>query len=142
MAQQTVSDVMSPDPVTFIETERVAKAAEAMRTYDIGDVIVLDDNSGRVRGIVTDRDIVIRGMTDDHDPREITLGSICTTELVFIAPDESADKAVALMREKAIRRLPVVEDGYAVGVVSLGDLAERFDKRSALADISAASPNN
>jgi CBS domain-containing protein len=67
---------------------------------------------------------------------------VCTAEIATVAPDDSVDTAISVMREAAVRRLPVVENGKAVGIVSLGDLAERFDERSALADISAAPPNN
>lgn len=133
---------MSSDPMTMVETETVASAARMMRDNDIGDVIVLGDTDGRVSGIVTDRDLVVRVMAEERNPEQTTIGAICTGELIAIAPDDSVDTAVALMRERAIRRLPVCEGGKVVGVVSIGDLAERFDQRSALADISAAPPNN
>lgn len=132
---------MSPDPVTLIETESILNTARAMREYDIGDVIVLDGTGARVKGIVTDRDIVVRAIVDERDPAGTTIGSICSEELTVVTPKDTVDKAVKLMREKAVRRLPVVEDGNAVGIVSIGDLAERFDRRSALADISSAPAN-
>jgi CBS domain-containing protein len=132
---------MSSDPVTMIETATVLDASRMMRSNDIGNVIVIGDTDGFVKGIVTDRDIVIRAIADERNPEQTTIGSICTGELVVLAPDDAADTAVALMRERAIRRLPVVENGQATGIVSIGDLAERFDERSALADISAAPPN-
>jgi CBS domain-containing protein len=134
---------MTPDPVTMLESETLTSAAQHMREHDIGDVIVLDDTSGRVKGIVTDRDIVIRAVAEGRAPDEATVASVCTDGLQTIGPDAPASKAVKLMRDKAIRRLPVVEDdGRPVGIVSLGDLAERLDKDSALADISAAPPQD
>ena len=133
---------MSTDPLTMIETETVVSAARMMRDNDIGDVIVLGDTDGRVRGIVTDRDVVVRAVAEERDPDQTTVGAICTGELVTVAPDDSVDSAISLMRDRAIRRLPVCEAGKAVGIVSIGDLAEQFDRRSALADISAAPPNN
>jgi CBS domain-containing protein len=112
-----------------------------MRERDIGDVIVLDDTNARVCGIVTDRDIVVRALAEERDPRETTIASICSQDLTTIEPTDSVDTAVKLMRGKAVRRLPVMEGGKAVGIVSIGDLAEKFDQRSALADISSAAPN-
>lgn len=142
LAARTVAEVMSPEPVSMIETDTLFDAARMMRDNHIGDVIVLGDTDGRVKGIVTDRDVVVRAVAEERDAKQTTIGAICTGELVFVSPDDHADKAVKLMRERAVRRLPVVEDGRPVGIVSIGDLAEQFDKKSALADISAARPNN
>jgi CBS domain-containing protein len=138
---QRVSDVMTPDPIALVETETVFDAAKMMRDDDIGDVIVLDDTSGRVKGIVTDRDMVVRAVAEGRDPSGTTIGAICSEQLVCVTPRDPVDKAVRLMRDKAIRRLPVVEDDRPVGVVSIGDLALELDKRSALAEISEAPPN-
>jgi CBS domain-containing protein len=71
----------------------------------------------------------------------VKLGDICSRELTVLSPTDAVETAVELMREKAIRRLPVVENGTAIGIVSLGDLALAQDPRSALSDISAAPPN-
>lgn len=141
LASRTVAEVMSPNPVTMLGTESLFSAAQTMRERDIGDVIVLDDTNARVRGIVTDRDMVVRALAEERDPRETTIGAICSQNLTTIEPGESVDNAVKLMRKKAIRRLPVMEDGKPVGIVSIGDLAEKFDQRSALADISSAPAN-
>jgi CBS domain-containing protein len=110
-----------------------------MRDAGIGDVIVTENN--QVCGIVTDRDIVIRTVAEAQDPAATTLADICSHALTTVAPTDSIEYAVQLMREKAIRRLPVVEGGQAVGIVSLGDLAVERDPGSALGEISAASPN-
>lgn len=132
---------MSSEPVSIIETETITSAARLMKEHDIGDVIVLDDTSARLKGIVTDRDIVIRVIAEERDPEQATIGSIASEELVTLSPDDTVDDAVQVMRRRAIRRVPVVDDGHAVGVLSIGDLAERFDQRLALADISSAPPN-
>lgn len=139
---KVIADVMTTDPVTIIESETVAKAAQLMRENDIGDVIVLDDTSARVKGIVTDRDLVVRAVAEGMDPTETTLASCCTDRLVCASPNDPLDKAARLMRDKAIRRLPVVDGEQAVGIVSIGDLAIELDSRSALAEISAAPPNS
>ena len=136
---QRIHDVMTPNPVSLPGTASVYEAACAMRDQHIGDVIVVENN--QVCGIVTDRDIVIRTVAEARDPASITLAHICSHDLTTVAPTDSIEQAVQLMREKAIRRLPVVEDGQAVGMVSLGDLAMEHDPASALGEISAAPPN-
>jgi CBS domain-containing protein len=105
----------------------------------VGTVIVLE--SDRICGIVTDRDLVVRGLAQGGDPAATTLGQICSRTLTTVAPSDAVGEAVRLMREKAIRRLPVVENGQVVGIVSIGDLARKLERKSALGEISAAPPN-
>jgi CBS domain-containing protein len=136
---QLVRDVMTPDPVALPATASLVEAALAMRDFDVGDVLVLDN--GQVCGIVTDRDIVIRGIAGGNYPATVKLGEICSRDLTTLSPTDSVDEAVSRMREKSIRRLPVVEHGQPVGIVSLGDLAVEKDPHSALGNISAAPPN-
>jgi CBS domain-containing protein len=137
---QIISDVMTAHPVALSEATTIGDAAKAMREKDVGDVIVLDDQDS-LCGIVTDRDIVVRAVADDRNPREVRLGDICSHELTTVDPSTSVKDAVKLMRERALRRLPVVEGGSPVGIVSLGDLAIERDPVSTLADISAAPSN-
>ncbi len=136
MAQQLVRDVMTTSVVGLAESASLVEAARHMRLSDIGDVLVLDGD--RVRGIVTDRDIVVRALAADLDPALTTVGDIATPEPLWIGPDRPAAEAVQMMRDAALRRLPVCTNGHLVGVVSLGDLATTRDPESALADISAA----
>ena len=136
---QMVRDVMSRQPLTVEDSATVMDAARAMREANIGDVIVL--KGGSICGMVTDRDIVIRAVAEGRDPKSIKVGEICSRDVATVGPDEMVDKVISLMRQKAIRRVPVVEGGKPVGVVSLGDLAIEKDSKSALADISAAQPN-
>jgi CBS domain-containing protein len=132
---------MTTNPEMLPESTVVREAAETMRANDIGDVIVNDEN-GRLTGILTDRDIVVRVVAEGRDPRATRIGDIASRELTAVSPDDPVDRAVQLMRERAIRRLPVVEEGKPVGIVSIGDLALDRDPGSALADISAAPPNS
>jgi len=110
-----------------------------MRDKDIGTIVVLEQD--RLYGILTDRDIAVRVVAQGSDPATVTVGDVCSRELTTIAPSASLSEAVRLVREKAIRRLLVVEDGEAVGIVSLGDLAIARDQKSALGEISSAEPN-
>ncbi|MEV5376624.1 catalase [Streptomyces nondiastaticus] len=93
------------------------------------------------RGLVTDRDLVVRVLAEGGDVGERTVHQACSEELVSVGPDDAAEDAVRLMRRRTVRRLPVVEDGRAVGIVSLGDLAAESDPGSALGEISTAAPN-
>jgi len=131
---------MTPDLKSLEATASVRAAAELMRESDIGDVVVLENN--RLCGIVTDRDIVVRVLADGSDPGMVTVGDICSRELTTVPPTASIDDAIRLIRQKAIRRLPVVEDnGEILGIISIGDIAVAKDRESALADVSAAPTN-
>jgi CBS domain-containing protein len=137
--QAKINTVMTEPPVTAASSETIAQAARKMRDAGIGDVIVLEGS--QVCGIVTDRDLVIRGIAEGRQPDETPIADVCSRELTTVTPDDTIDHAVSLMRDRAIRRLPVVEDGRPVGVVSLGDLAVERDPKSALGQISAAPAN-
>jgi len=135
-----IRDVMTQNPQTLPASATVREAAEAMRANDIGDVIAIDDKGGVV-GIVTDRDVVVRVVAEGRDSRATQIEDIASRELTVVSPEDSVERAVELMRERAVRRLPVVKRGKIVGIVSIGDLAVERDSASALADISAAPPN-
>jgi CBS domain-containing protein len=135
---QTISEVMMPTPVTVRADEPMQGAASLMREQGVGDLIVVEEQE--VRGIVTDRDLVVRGLAAGHGPTT-PVGEMCSEELATVDADADVDQAVAIMRDRALRRLPVVAEGRLVGIVSIGDLAISQDPQSALADISAAPPN-
>jgi CBS domain-containing protein len=135
---KTVAEVMTSRPATVEGDQPVSVAAALMRDNDAGAVIV--NENGRVQGIITDRDIAVRVVADDKGPGT-PVREACSPSVEAVGPDTSLDQAVQLMRSHAVRRLPVVEDGRAVGIVSLGDLAMERDPDSALADISAAEGN-
>ncbi|GIH68501.1 MULTISPECIES: CBS domain-containing protein [Sphaerimonospora] len=135
---QTVADVMTANPATVEANDTVSTAARLMREKDAGGIVVTD--GGHVRGIITDRDIAIRVMADGKGP-DTPVREASSEELTTVSPDATVDEVVRLMRERAIRRVPVVRDDQAVGIVSLGDLAMERDSRSALGGISAAPPN-
>lgn len=131
----TARDVMTKGVVALDRDETLTEAARRMKKEDIGDVLVRED--GRLCGIVTDRDIVVRAIAEGHDPQEVAIGDICTHELVTSDPEEDLGTVIDRMREHAIRRIPVVEDGEPVGMIAMGDLAVQVDRDSLLADISA-----
>jgi CBS domain-containing protein len=130
---------MTANPIRLAANTPIRAAARAMRDNDIGDIVVEKDE--KLCGIVTDRDIVVRALAEDKDARNTTLESICSKDVTSLTPDQTDEDAVRLMKEKALRRLPVVENGKVIGIVSLGDLAIQKDRRSALGHISAAAAN-
>lgn len=134
-----VHDIMTGHPVTVEPLTSVRAVARLMRDRSVGAVLVTAGD--RLRGLVGDRDLVVRVLAEGGDPDETTVAHACSEELVTVGPDDTQEHAVRLMREHSVRRLPVVQDGRPVGIVSLGDLAVERDTESALADISAAKPN-
>jgi CBS domain-containing protein len=136
----TIRDLMSESPAKVEPSDSVEDAAKKMRENDVGALLVVEDEE--LKGIVTDRDIVIKAVAEGDKPGKTKVEDVCTADTTSIEPDASVDDAIKKMREADVRRLPVVEDGKPVGIVSLGDLAIERDEDSALADISAAAPNN
>jgi signal-transduction protein with cAMP-binding, CBS, and nucleotidyltransferase domain len=132
-------EVMTDHPVCLDVQTSVIEAAQRMRDDGIGDVIVIED--GKVCGILTDRDIVVRGVAESGDLHEMHIGDVCSRDLLSLSPEDDVHEAVRVMEEKAVRRVPLVEDGQPVGIVSIGDLAIMLDERSALGQISAAPSN-
>ena len=136
---RTIGDIMTRNPRTVDTGDSVLEAARQMRDGDFGSVVVLRD--GRVDGIVTDSDIAVRAVAEGRDPESTRVSEICSTGVATVEPGQSIEEAVQIMREHDIRRLPVVEDGRPVGILSLGDLAVERDPESVLADISAGAPD-
>ena len=136
---QTVADLMTRPTATCPADAEIRAAAALMRDRDTGDVVVVDHDT--VRGIVTDRDIVVRALADGKGP-ETPLAEVLSGQVVAVAPDDRIEKVVDLMREHAVRRIPVVIGGRLAGVISIGDLAMERDPDSALADISAVRENS
>ncbi|MFI0353943.1 CBS domain-containing protein [Actinomadura sp. 9N407] len=134
-----IRDIMTGSPTSVSPELDIVTVARAMRDEDIGAVLVAEDDT--VYGLVTDRDLVVRGLAAGGDPTSAKVGGICSEITATIGPDDSVDTAAKRMRERSVRRLPVIENGRPVGIVSLGDLAIEKDDRSALADISAAKGN-
>jgi CBS domain-containing protein len=136
---RTVGEVMTPNPTTIDADAPVAWAARLMRESDIGSVLVADHD--RFVGIVTDRDIVVRVLADDRDPRDCPVREAASGDVETVTPDTEIGDAAEVMRTRAVRRLPVVDAGRIVGVVSLGDFAVARDEESVLGKISSMPGN-
>jgi CBS domain-containing protein len=140
MTEALVRDIMSSDVRLVGANDSIKSAAEAMEAGDIGAVVVVDE--GRVRALVTDRDIVVRGIARGLDPQATPIWEIASADLVAVAGDAPVSEAVKLMRDRALHRVLVVNEEQALaGVVTLGDVAIERQPASALADITNAPPN-
>jgi CBS domain-containing protein len=134
----TVGDVMTENPQSVEPGDSIEDAAKKMKEADTGALLVVDGDD--LKGIVTDRDIVVNAIAEGNT--DASVEDVCSTDTTTIEPDASLGDAIQLMRDNKVRRLPVVGgDGEPVGIVSLGDLAIEADDDSALKEISAAKPN-
>jgi CBS domain-containing protein/nucleotide-binding universal stress UspA family protein len=135
---ETLRQVMSGAVITVPEDLPLVEAARLMAEADVGALPVLAE--GRLVGILTDRDIVVRGLAKGADAARETVGACCTRDLAVGTPAMAVTEAVRLMEQRKVRRLPVLEDGRLVGIVALGDLAETAPHRAeaVLVEISEA----
>ena len=131
-----VREIMTPRAVVVPPDASLVEAAQLMRAQDIGDVLVASDQ--QVLGMLTDRDITLRAVADGADPLTVSARAVCTPNPVVVGPHDEVSVAEGLMREHAVRRLPVVEDGRLVGMVCIGDIARAREPHSTLAEISRA----
>ena len=134
-----VRDVMNQNIVTIDPTESAALAARLLARHNVGALPVCSAN-GRLQGIVTDRDIILRCVAPEDDPRRVPVKNIMTRHPKALSPADDVRQAAQIMAIQQVRRLPVVEDGRVVGLVSLGDLAKcgkfEMEVSKALTDIS------
>jgi CBS domain-containing protein len=134
-----VRDVMSPTVVTARTSTTIRTAARLMRDADIGDLLVTHHDE--IVGIVTDRDIVVRGLAR-HGDHDTPIGEIATETVATVRASDSVERAEEVMRRYAVRRLPVIHHKRPVGMVSLSDVARSEEPTGALASIAAWPPNN
>lgn len=135
-----VSDIMTDQVISIDEDEPVTAAARLMKQHNFGSIPVRDGR-GKLKGILTDRDIVIRCVASDESPEDIKVSEIMSRNLVTIASSEDADKAAQVMAKSQIRRIPVTDNGMLVGIVALGDIARNsnyeMEAAEALSEISS-----
>ncbi len=135
-----VKDVMSTNVISIAPNESAAVAARLLSRFNVGALPVCTKD-GRLRGMVTDRDIVLRCVAADDDAQTVKVSDIMTRRIFSVDAQESVQSAAALMARQQVRRLPVEEEGKLVGMVSLGDVARLHDYSTeageALGEISA-----
>jgi CBS domain-containing protein len=115
-----VRDVMTPGPIGVDYGQSTGETARTMRDWGVGAVLVVRD--GCLYGLVTDRDLVIRAIAEARGSGD-PVGPLCSANLIGVDADADISVAARLMREHAVRRLPVLQDGQVTGIVSRGDLA-------------------
>ncbi len=116
-----VRHAMTPAPQTIRPDMNAADAAGMMRSEDIGVLPVME--GGKLVGLVTDRDLVVRVMAERRDPEDVRVGDVVTSQPVTVSPDTRLSEARQLMERHKVRRLPVMKGEELVGILSLGDVA-------------------
>jgi CBS domain-containing protein len=125
---KSISELMTENPRTVRADQTVVEAAQIMRDDDVGLVPIIDGD--RLVGTVTDRDITVRVVAHERDPRSTTAREVASTDVVTVDPQQELDEALRLMAQHQVRRLPVVEeDGRLVGIVAQADVARHGDDR-------------
>ncbi len=121
-----VAEIMTKDVQTISSSDTIQKAAMAMDNLNVGALPVCDGDE--LRGVITDRDITVRATAAGHSPSDCKVGDVMTEEVDYVFEDDDVQNAANKMKERQIRRLPVINrEKRLVGVVSLGDLATKTD---------------
>jgi CBS domain-containing protein len=124
---KSARDVMSGGAECIGENESVAQAAKKMKELDVGALPICGEDD-RLKGMLTDRDIVIRVLAEGKDPASTNAGELGEGKPVTIGADDSTKEALKTMAEHKVRRLPVIDGHDLIGVVSQGDLAQEVDE--------------
>jgi CBS domain-containing protein len=134
-------DVMSSPAECVGEKETVAEAAKKLASLDVGSMPICGEDD-RLKGMLTDRDIVVKVLADGKDPNKVTAGDLGQGKPVTIGADDSVEQALAVMSEHAIRRLPVIDGHDLVGIVSQADVAKNLpeEKVGDLVEAISAAP--
>ena len=122
-----VRELMTTTPVSVEPKATLGEVAMLMKQEDCGSIPVVEN--GRLVGIVTDRDIVVRGVAAGTDPKTQRVSTVMSADPVTIGPDDDLAAAEKLMADRQIRRLPVVEKGKLVGIIVTAQIARAGDKR-------------
>ena len=123
MENRTLREIMTKDVATVTLKDNVYEVACKMRDWDVGLIPVVDEKND-VIGVITDRDIVIRGIAEKREG-SAAIEQVMSRDIVLGRPDMTVDEAAKIMAKHQIRRLPVVENGKLVGIVAIADMAVR-----------------
>ena len=141
------NEVMTKNPVCCLPNDMVVKAAELMKSQNIGSIPVIEnEQSQNLVGIVTDRDLALKIIAEGHDARSTKVESVMTRKVVTCRADDDLQKALDAMAEHQLRRIPIVDnDNKVVGIIAQADVATRVDQPEKTAEmvkeISQASGN-
>lgn len=135
-----ICDIMTDSVVSVVQDEPVTAAARLMKRHNIGALPVCDDER-RLRGMITDRDIVLRCIAAEMDPAKTSVNEVMSRGIITAGPFDSIDHAVRLMSKDQVRRLPVLDNGQIVGMVALCDMSRasncEMEAAEALCEISS-----
>ena len=118
-------DLMTPDPKCVKEDQTLADAARMMRDLDVG-ALPICGNDDRLKGMVTDRDIVVKCIAEGGDPNTVTAGSLGEGKPITIGADDDIRDALVVMQDHQVRRLPVIDGHDLVGIISQADIAREL----------------
>jgi CBS domain-containing protein len=128
MAAKTARDIMTPECTCVGEDDTVLDAAKRLAELDVGSMPICGSDD-RLKGMVTDRDIVVKVLAQGKDPSSTRVGELATQdEVVTIGADDPIDEALRTMTEHKVRRLPVIDDQRCVGILSQADIATNIDE--------------
>ena len=124
------SEVMTKNPVCCTPTDVVSKAAQSMKKENVGSIPVIEnEQTKKLVGIVTDRDLALKVVAVERDPRNTVVADVMTHKIITCRLEDDVQKAVEAMAEHQLRRMPVVDDqGKIVGIISQADVATRVDQ--------------
>jgi CBS domain-containing protein len=124
----TARDIMTPDVTCVGEKETLADAAHKMAELGVGSLPICGEDN-RLKGMVTDRDIVVRALAKDRDPRQVTAGELGGGKPVTIGADDDAAEILRTMATHKVRRLPVIDGHQLIGIVAVADVARALPDR-------------
>lgn len=124
----TARDIMTTDVTCVREDEDLVTAAQRMRDVDAGSLPICGTDD-RLKGVITDRDIVVKVIAEGKDPRSVDVGSLAQGEAITIGADDEADEILSTMARYQVRRLPVIDGHDLVGVVAVADVARALPDR-------------
>lgn len=127
--EKKCAEVMTKDPVCCVPADTAVKAARLMRESDVGPIPVVEDGqTKKLVGIVTDRDLALKVVAEGRDPNAVKVEEVMTREPVTCRAEDDLQKAVGLMAERQLRRIPVVDEGgRVVGIIAQADVATRTE---------------
>lgn len=131
------NEVMTKDPSCCVASDTAFDAAQLMKSENVGSIPVVKDNDTRkLEGIVTDRDLALKVVAAGLDPKNANVGDVMTTSVITCRPDANVDEVIELMEEHQVRRIPIVdENDRLVGIIAQADIATRIEEPNRTAEV-------
>jgi CBS domain-containing protein len=135
--KKTCLDIMTKDPLCCVPADSAQRAAQLMRDRNVGAILICESQeTKRLVGIVTDRDLALRVVAEGCDPKGTCVGDVMTRKLFTCRPEDDVQKALELMERYKVRRIPVVDQqNRIVGIITQGDIAIRLKDPQKIAEV-------